>query len=107
MALREVLSGPEEWDKENHWGWYAEAILSEAARNDPRLNYLADDFVVSLLDLVEQAADEIERLRWLLNGGGLCSKPLDADIAAIVHKNLDSLYVEDPPAIDAAMEGNE
>ena len=53
---------------------------------------------------------EIERLRaqiklyqWLRNGGGLCSKPLDADIAAIVHKNLDSLYVEDPPDIDAAM----
>ena len=55
--------------------------------------------------LLREQHAEIERLRWLLNGGGLCSKPLDADIAAIVHKHLDSLYVEDPPAIDAAMEG--
>ena len=60
--------------------------------------------------LLREQHEEIERLRaqiklyqWLRNGGGLCSKPLDADIAAIVHKNLDSLYVEDPPDIDAAM----
>jgi hypothetical protein len=26
-------------------------------------------------------------------------KPLEVDIAAILHANLDSLYVEDPPAI--------
>jgi hypothetical protein len=31
-------------------------------------------------------------------------KPLEVDIAAILHANLDSLYVEDPPAIAKAGE---
>jgi len=30
-------------------------------------------------------------------------KPLEVDIAAILHANLDSLYVEDPPAIAKAI----
>ncbi len=68
VALRELLDDPKGWDKDNHWSWYAESILSQAAFDDPRLNYLRDDFVVGLLELVEQAADEIERLR--ARGGG-------------------------------------
>jgi hypothetical protein len=88
-------------------GWIALRLL-RAESKYPVLVLIAElDEMCDALRAALAEPDEVEDLRKVnaeLREALEQMKPLEVDIAAILHANLDSLYVEDPPAIAKAEE---
>ena len=83
-------------------GWITLRLL-RAESKYPVLVLIAElDELCDALRAALAEPDEVEDLRKVnaeLREALEQMKPLEVDIAAILHANLDSLYVEDPPAI--------
>jgi hypothetical protein len=65
--------------------------VGEAAHMLRKL-HIMDEYAINEIAALRKVNAELEQM-----------KPLEVDIAAILHANLDSLYVEDPPAIAKAI----
>jgi predicted class III extradiol MEMO1 family dioxygenase len=65
--------------------------VGEAAHMLRKL-HIMDEYAINEIAALRKVNAELEQM-----------KPLEVDISAILHANLDSLYVEDPPAIAKAI----